>query len=39
MYTNDAIQTGLYNIPAGFGGSIGGALLGAFIWKIKYLHW
>ena len=39
MYTSSPTRAGLYNIPAGFGGSIGGAVLGGLIWKIKYVHW
>ena len=39
MYTIDSTRAGLYNIPAGFGGSAGGAVLGALIYKIKYVHW
>lgn len=39
MYTNDATKAGLYNIPAGFGGSIGGSVLGALTYKIKHVRW
>jgi hypothetical protein len=39
VYTNDGIKAGYYNIPAGFGGSIGGAVLGTFAYRIRYVHW
>ncbi|PCG96662.1 Major facilitator superfamily domain, general substrate transporter [Penicillium occitanis (nom. inval.)] len=38
VYTSDATKAGFYNIPAGFGGSIGGAILGTFAYRIRYIH-
>jgi hypothetical protein len=39
MYTDNATRAGLYNIPAGFGGSIGGTVLGGLTYKIKHVRW
>jgi len=38
MFTSDPIRAGLYNIPGGFGGAAGGAIIGSFIDKIKHVH-
>lgn len=35
VWTSDPIKAGLYNICAGFGGSIGGVVLGSLIYRIK----
>ena len=39
MYTDNATKAGLYNIPAGFCGSIGGTVLGGLTYKIKHVRW
>ncbi|KIX98467.1 uncharacterized protein Z520_05768 [Fonsecaea multimorphosa CBS 102226] len=39
MFTSDSIKAGYYNIPAGFGASIGGTILGGLIYKIRHVHW
>ncbi|KAH8704018.1 putative siderophore iron transporter [Talaromyces proteolyticus] len=38
VYTSDSIKAGDYNIPAGFGGSIGGVVLGSLSYRIRYIH-
>ncbi|KAI1619966.1 putative major facilitator superfamily transporter [Exophiala viscosa] len=38
MFTSDPIRAGLYNIPGGFGGAAGGAIIGSFIDRIKHVH-
>lgn len=38
VYTRDATKAGFYNIPAGFGGSLGGAVLGTFAYRIRHIH-
>ncbi|EXJ83059.1 hypothetical protein A1O1_06677 [Capronia coronata CBS 617.96] len=38
MFTSDPIRAGLYNIPGGFGGAAGGAIIGSFMAKIKHVH-
>ena len=38
VYTSDPVKAGYYNRPAGFGGSIGGAVLGSYAYKIRHVH-
>lgn len=38
VYTSDPVKAGYYNMPAGFGGSIGGAVLGGYPYKIRHVH-
>jgi hypothetical protein len=39
VFTHDPILAGWYNVPIGFGATIGGALLGPLIPKIKHVPW
>lgn len=38
VWTSDPTRAGLYNIPAGFGCSLGGVVLGGLVFKIKHIH-
>jgi hypothetical protein len=38
VYTGDPVKASYYNIPAGFGGSIGGAVLGSYAYRIRHVH-
>lgn len=39
MFTSDSIKAGVYNIPAGLCGALGGTVLGGLLFKIKHVHW
>lgn len=39
VFTSDPLKAGYYNIPAGFSGSIGGAVLDGLIYRNKNMHW
>lgn len=39
VFTSDSIKAGIYNIPAGACGALGGTVLGGLLFKIKHVHW
>lgn len=39
VFTSDSIRAGVYNIPAGLCGALGGTVLGGLLFKIKHVHW